>query len=165
MLCNLLTTVPKVKDRMIWSRVVISISVVHPGRFKAAPELQGLLLPSISKEDLLYVGSLAEGQNSEFEVQFLLNGYFSYTILKSKNRKSDCCKSGTLCYVDSSESLSPSQISVQWEALHSWRNPASQLVTRKGEWSFKKENEREKEGNTEGNNAIHFICMHVWVYI
>lgn len=82
MLCNLLTTVPKVKYRMIRSRVVISVSVVHPGCFKAAWELWGLLLPSIFKEDLLHVGSLAEDQNSEFEVQFLLNVYFSYTILK-----------------------------------------------------------------------------------
>ena len=114
MLCNLLNTVPKVKYRMIRYSIIIRVLVVHPGSFKAAWELRGLMLPRISKENLLHVDSLAEDQNSEFEVQFLLNVYCSYTILKSKNHKSDCHKSGTLCSVDSSESLSPSQTSVQW---------------------------------------------------
>lgn len=113
MLCNLLNAVPKVKYRMIRYSMVISVLVVHPGSFKAAWELRGLMLPSISKENLLHVSSLAEDQNSEFEVQFLLNAYCSYTILKSKNHKSDCHKSGTLHSVSSSEPLSRSQTSVQ----------------------------------------------------
>lgn len=82
MLCNLLTTVPKVKYWMIRSRVVISVSVFTLVVSKLPGICGGLLLPSIFKEDLLHVGSLAEDQNSEFEVQFLVNVYFSYTILK-----------------------------------------------------------------------------------
>ena len=165
MLCNLLNTVPKVKYRMIRYSIVIRVLVIHPGSFKAAWELWGLMLPSISKENLLHVDSLAEDQNSEFEVQFLLNVYCSYSILKSKNHKSAAISLGHCVLLTRVSPSAPPKHQCSEEALHSRRSPASQLVRRKDEWSFKKERKRGEEGNTVGNNAIHFMCMHVWVHM
>lgn len=58
-------------------------------------ELQMAASVQHPKRVALHTANLGTGQNPEFEVQFLLNVYRFCTIAKSKNHKSNHCKSGT----------------------------------------------------------------------
>ena len=48
----------------------------------------------------MYIASPGKDQNSKFEVQFLLNAYCFLSFIKSKNHKTNHCKSGTTCTIE-----------------------------------------------------------------
>ena len=57
--------------------MVVRVLVVYP--FDHVPHWE---LPSITREYVLPITSMGQDQNSKFHIQFLLNAYGSYTIVK-----------------------------------------------------------------------------------
>lgn len=92
--CHLLSTVLKVNNTKVGCGMVVSVSVVHPGD---GPAGRGCRCPALW-ECVCHRSSPGKGHNSKFKVQFLLCGYCSRTVIKSKHLESSRCKS-VLCSV------------------------------------------------------------------
>lgn len=93
---NVLNTELQVKNRtVVWVQCA-SVSAVHPGDHAADAELW-LPPPSIARQyhTAQYRTVPRNGQDSKFQVSFLLNAYCFQNIVKSKNSKWNPYKSGT----------------------------------------------------------------------
>ena len=73
------------------NRAVLSVLLVCPSGHMAARK------PPLTKSTVPPTAGLEKGQNSKFELRFLLNGDYLYTIIKLKNLKSNQCKQLTTC--------------------------------------------------------------------
>lgn len=98
--CNLLNTVPKVKNRMVGRMGMerCKHTGCSPlwlcGGWGAAASC---CFPASPENITLHITSLGKHQNSKFKVRFLLHVYCFHTIIKLRNVKSNYCKSGTIC--------------------------------------------------------------------